>query len=78
MINKETKAQKSAKPLPLRQSDDGGWEVENIPGNCTKCEDETDAKILSNAPIVLQESFEVFHPNEKVADKLDRTAENME
>jgi hypothetical protein len=68
----------SPEPLPIKQSDDGKWEVENFPGHWIKCENEADAKILSNAPIVLQESFEVFHPNEKVASKLDRTAEKME
>ena len=69
---------KKAEPLPLRQSDDGKWEVENSSGIWIKCENEEDAKILSNAPIVLQESFEVFHPNEKAAAMLDRTAEKME
>lgn len=69
---------KSAKPLPLRRSDDGKWEVENVPDNWIKCENESDAKILSNAPIVLQESFEVFHPNKKVAARLENTAEKME
>jgi hypothetical protein len=69
---------KSAKPLSLRQSGDGGWEVENIPGNWIKCKNEEDAKILSNYPIVLKESFKVLLPNEEVAEKLDRTAEKME
>ncbi len=68
----------SAEALPIRQSGDGKWEVENAPGNWIKCENEADAKTLSNAPIVLQESFKVFYPNEKVAAKLDRTAEKME
>ena len=65
-------------PLPIRQSDDAKWEVENAPGNWIKCENEEDAKILSDAPIALQESFEVVHPNEKAASKLDKTAEKME
>lgn len=69
---------KKVEPLPLRQSDDGTWEVKNDSGIWIKCENEEDAKILSNAPIVLKESFEVFHPNEKVAAKLDETAEKME
>jgi hypothetical protein len=69
---------KKAEPLPLRQSDDGKWEVENSRGIWIKCENEEDARILSNALIVLQESSEVFYPNEKVAAKLDRTAEKME
>jgi len=69
---------KKVEPLPLRQSNDGRWEVENDSGIWIKCKNEEDAKILSKAPIVLQESFEVFHPNEKVAAKLDETAEKME
>lgn len=68
----------TAKPLPLRQCDDGRWEVENVPGNWIKCETKEDAEILSNAPIVLQESYEVLPPNGKVAARLDRTAEKME
>ena len=66
-----------AKPLPIRQSDDGNWEVESSLGNWIKCENEDDAKILSNAPIVLQESYEILPPNKKVAAKLDRTAKKM-
>jgi len=66
------------KPLPLRQSNDGKWEVENTPGNWIKCDNEEDARILSNALIILQESLEVFHPNEKAATMLDKTAEKME
>jgi hypothetical protein len=69
---------KPATPLPIRQSNDSRWEVENDLGHWIKCENEADAKILSNAPIVLQESFEVFHPNEKAAAMLDKTAEKME
>ena len=68
---------KPATPLPIRQSNDGRWEVENDLGHWIKCENEADAKILSNAPIVLQESSEVFYPNEKAAAMLDRTAEKM-
>ena len=68
---------KPPEPLLLRQSGDGKWEVENVPGNRIKCENKADAKILSNAPIVLQESYKISPPNEKVAVKLDRTAEKM-
>jgi hypothetical protein len=68
---------KSPEPLPIRQSDDGKWEVENAPRHWIKCENEADAKILSNTLIVLQESSEVFYPNEKAAAMLDRTAEKM-
>ena len=68
----------TVKHLPLRQSDDGKWEVENNPGNWIKCETKADAEILSNAPIVLHESYEAFNPDESLADRLDRTAEKME
>jgi hypothetical protein len=69
---------KKIESLPLRQSDDGKWEVKNDRGIWIKCENEEDARILSNAPIVLQESSEVFYPNEKAAVMLDRTADKME
>jgi len=69
---------KKVEPLPLRKSSDSRWEVENSPGNWVKCDNEADAKILSNAPIVLQESSEVSYPNEIVAAELDRTTEKME
>jgi hypothetical protein len=63
------------KSLPLRKSDDGKWEVENVPGKWIKCETEEDAKTISNAPIVLDEFYKVSLPNERVAAKLDKTAE---
>ncbi|MHC5062280.1 MAG: hypothetical protein ACYTFK_14580 [Planctomycetota bacterium] len=64
--------------LPLRQSNDGKWEVENNPGNWIKCETKEDASILSNAPIVLHESYEAFRPDERLAAILDGTAEKIE
>ncbi|MDD5064224.1 MAG: hypothetical protein PHQ35_05625 [Phycisphaerae bacterium] len=78
ILDKEVNMTKKVEPLPLRQSDDGTWEVKNDRGIWIKCENEEDAKILSNAPIVLQEGSEVFYPNEKAAAMLDRTAEKME
>ena len=69
---------KSAEPLPIRQSDGSKWEVENVPGNWIKCGTEADAKIISNAPVVLQESYETFLPNKTVAARLDKTAEKLE
>lgn len=68
---------KKLKPLPLRQSNDGKWEVESSPGNWIKCENKADAKILSKAPIILQESYETFLPNKKVAAKLKSMTEKM-
>ncbi len=69
---------KSAEPLSLRQCDDGKWEVENVPDNWIKCETKEDAQIISNAPIVLQESYEALLPNEKVAARLERMADKLE
>ncbi len=43
---------KSAKPLPLRQSDNGKWEVEMRGGKWVRCETEADAKVLSDAPVL--------------------------
>jgi hypothetical protein len=86
MLNKSTakaiangvKMSKPAKPLPLRQCDYGKWEVENVPGNCVKCETKEDAEILSNAPIVLDESYKTMFPNKALAARLERTAEKLE
>ena len=66
------------KPLPIRQSDNGKWEVENVHGNWIKCENESDAKILSNAPIVRDESYKISPPNEQMAAKLEKTAEKLD
>ena len=66
---------KPAKPLPLRQSDDGKWEVKNVPGNWIKCENEADAKILSNAPIIRAKIYETILPDKALAAELDKTAE---
>ena len=65
-------------PLPLRQSDDGKWQVENIPGNWITCETEEDARILSNAPIVLHKSYVAMPPDEPLAAALENTAEKLE
>ena len=43
---------KSAKPLPIRLSDDGKWEVEMRDGKWVSCETEGDAKVLSGAPVL--------------------------
>jgi hypothetical protein len=39
---------KSTEPLPIRQSDDGKWEVKDAFGNSIKCETKEDAEILAN------------------------------
>lgn len=66
---------KKVKSLQLRQSDDSKWEVENVPSNWIECETEADAKTISNAPIVLDEFYKIFLPNERVATNLEKTAE---
>lgn len=68
----------SAEGLPLRQSDDGKWEVENVPGNWITCETEEDARIFSNGPIVLEESFRTTFPDKALAARLEKTAEILE
>ena len=69
---------KSAKPLPLRRSDDGKWEIKNDSGTWIECETKKDAEILSNSPIVLDEFYKISLPNEEMAAKLERTAEKQE
>ena len=69
---------KSAKPLPLRRSDDGKWEIKNDSATWIKCETKKDAEILSNSPIVLDEFYKISLPNEEMAAKLERTAEKQE
>jgi len=69
---------KSAKPLPLRKSYDGKWEVKNDSGTWIKCETKKDAEILSNGPIVLDEFHKTPLPDEGMAAKLKKTAEKQE
>jgi len=68
----------SAKPLPLRQSEDGTWEVENVAGNWIRCHTEQDARILSNAPVVLEQSYTSVFPDEALAVRLEETAQILE
>ncbi len=78
MINKGSKMSKPAKLLLIRQSDDGELEVENTPGHWIKCENETDAKILSDAP-VLEALWLTNRPLDKaLAARLENTADKME
>jgi len=66
---------KKVEPLPLRQSDDGKWEVKNPSGKWIKCYTEADAKIISNAPIVRAKLDEATLPDKALAAKLEKTAE---
>jgi len=68
----------SEKPLPIRQTDDGQWEVENSPGHWTKCGTKADATAISNAPLLLERSFNTDYPNERVAAELEKTAAVLE
>jgi len=65
---------RTPEPLPIRQSDDGKWEVENVSGNWIKCRTKKDAEILSNAPIVRSKIYETIFPNKALAAELDKTA----
>ena len=69
---------KSIKPFPLRQSDDGKWEVEMRAGKWVKCETKEDAKILSNASKIRAQLDETMCPNETLATKFEKTAEKLE
>jgi len=52
--------------------------VENVPDNWITCETEEDAKIISNAPIVLAKSHVATRPDELLAADLEKTAEKLE
>jgi len=69
---------KSEKPLPIRQSDDGKWEVRDASGNWIKCETEEDAKILSNARIVRTKLDKAAIPDKVLAAEFDNTAEVLD
>jgi hypothetical protein len=69
---------KSEKPLPIRQSDDGRWEVSDSSDNWIKCKTKEDAAILSNGPMVLGEFYKTSLPNKEISAKLEKTAEKQE
>jgi len=62
--------------LTVRRSDNGKWQVENVPGNWITCHNEEDARILSNAPVLLGQSYS--SPNEALAANLEETAQKLE
>jgi len=70
--------QSTERPLPLRQADDDTWEVENSPDQWTKCENKEDAMTISNAPLILEKSFNAVYPDENVAAELEATAAVLE
>lgn len=69
---------KPPESLPLRQSNDGKWEVENVPGHWVKCETKKDAEIISNAPIVRAKLDRTMCPNKALTAELDKTAEILD
>jgi len=69
---------KLPKPLPLRQSNNGKWEVENVPGKWIECETKADAKALSDAPVLEALWLETRLPNKALAARLENAAEKME
>ena len=69
MISLGVKMSKSAKPLPIRQSDDGKW---------VRCEIEADAKVLSDAPVLEALWLKTRPLNKAIAARLENTAEKME
>jgi hypothetical protein len=64
--------------LPIRQSNDGKWEVENVPGHWIICETKKDAYILSRSPIVLNKSYTTKISNKALAAELDKTSDVIE
>jgi len=77
-IAKEANMSKSAKPLPLRRTDDGKWEVENDSGTWIECETKKDAKILSNAPVIEASWLKTRPHNKALAARLENAAEKMD
>ena len=68
----------SAKPLSIRQSEEGNWEIENAPGNWITCHTEEDARIISNAPVVLEKSWRVEIPDEALAAELEEVSKKLQ
>ena len=64
--------------LPIRQSDDGKWEVQAKSGKWIECETKEDAEILSNAPVLEALWLETRPLNKALAARLEKTAEKME
>jgi hypothetical protein len=69
---------KSPEPLPIRQSNDGKWEVNNLSGKWIKCETQEDAEIISNAPVIEALWLKTRRPNKALAARLENTAEKLE
>lgn len=70
--------QEPGKPLPLRQTEDGTWEVQNRPGHWIACYSELDAKTVADAPVVLERTWYTVPPDADVAAELEKTADMLE
>jgi hypothetical protein len=62
----------------MKQSDDGNWEVQMRSGKWIRCETETDAKVLSDAPVLEASWLENRSLIETLVARLENTAEKME
>lgn len=68
----------SNNPLRLRQAEDGEWEVETSPGKWMKCETESDARTISNAPVLEEKACCATAPDQTLAVKLEATADVLQ
>jgi hypothetical protein len=67
----------SDNPLRLREAEDGRWEVETSPGKWMKCETESDARIISNAPVLEERASRATAPDQTLAAELEATADAL-
>jgi hypothetical protein len=68
----------SNNPLRLRQAEDGEWEVETSPGKWMKCETESDARTISNAPVLEKKACCATAPDQTLAAELEATADVLQ
>jgi hypothetical protein len=68
----------SNKPHPLRQTEDGEWEVEIPPGNWMKCVTESDARRISNYPALEERASRATAPDQTLAAELEATADVLQ
>ena len=68
----------SNQPHPLRQTEDGQWEVEIPPGNWMKCATESDARRISKYPVLEEKACYATPPDQALAAELEATADVLE
>ena len=73
-LDKDANMTMKVESLPLRQTDDGSWEVENVTGHWIQCETKEDAELISNAPIIRAQLDTTVCPDMALAAELDKTA----